>query len=319
MQSGAVHPLRVHAEGASPPRRPLLVRSTPRWLGPYFWAAGAVPGLVRGVQPLAARLATLASREVRANTRCNAERIFGRRLRADEAARFSRGVIGSFCEFLTDMGSCSHASREELLSRVDAVHGEREYLAARAERRGAVLVTAHMGSFELGLAALSRVEPRVHVVFQRDASGAFDAMRSRVRSRLGVIESPIDDGVGSWLGLREALVNDGVVVLQGDRAVPGQRSQVVPFLHGHLRIPTGPVRLARITGSPIVPVFTVRNARGGREVLLFPPIDPAAGEGSEPDVTVLAVAAAIETVVQRYPEQWLVLRRAFEEDQNPAG
>jgi lauroyl/myristoyl acyltransferase len=209
---------------------------------------------------------------------------------------------------------------QDLSSRIERVEGEADYLAARRSGRGAVLVTAHMGSFEVGLAALRGVEKQVHVVFKRDAFGAFDRIRSRARSMLGVQEAPIGDGFLSLLRLRDVLVADGVVVMQGDRAFPGQRSQVVPFLSGHMSLPLGPVKLAQITGSPIVPVLVVRGERGRFRVHLAPPIhadhaDPAAPAPDGVDPALRAIAKSMEPIVARYPEQWLMLGRAFVEDQ----
>jgi len=283
-------------------------------LGPFFWLAASAPTLARACRPLATRLVPLFSREVRTSTRQNATRIFGRSLSKPEQRAFTRGVVGSFFDFVIDIGRSSREPAERLRERIEVVEGETAYRAARAERRGAVLVTAHMGSFEVGLAALKRVERRVHVVFKRDASGPFEAMRARLRRTLGVLEAPIDDGLSTWMELRDALLNDDVVVMQADRAMPGQRSEVVPFLHGHLRVPTGAARLARMTGSPIVPVFTVRLGNGRFAVHLFPAISPGLGAAAASDPSVVAVARSIEAMVAKHPQQWLVLGAAFEED-----
>lgn len=265
--------------------------------------------------PLAFMIPFFAS-GVRKHTRRNALRIFGQTLDGAEQRRFTRGVVSSFYEFVVDVGQSGCEPTERLLQRIESVEGEAEYCALRRSGRGAVLVTAHIGSFEVGLAALVRVERRVHVVFKRDASGPFECMRTELRRKLGIIESPIDDGLATWMALRDSLNDGDVVVLQADRAMPGQRSAVVPFLHGHLRVPTGAVRLARLADCPIVPVFTVRLASGRFAVHLGPAIEPGtAGDASDSDdPAVLAVARAIESMVARSPTQWLMLGSAFEED-----
>src|SRR5439155_1382943 len=82
---------------------------------------------------------------------------------------------------------------------------------------------AHLGSFELGAAMLAKHERRIHVVFRRDRHWSFEQMRSEQRARLGIVEAPLDDGWDIWLRLREALLADEAVLLQGDRVLPGQR------------------------------------------------------------------------------------------------
>lgn len=257
---------------------------------------------------------------IRRSTRLNASRIYGHPLSPAAQRAFTRSVLANFYSFITDMALVSRQVHDSHLAQrlVGNVAGEHEYRAARSRGRGAVLVTAHIGSFEAGLIALRRVENSVHVVFKRDQSGPFERMRSSLRRALAVHEAAIDDGFGTWIALREALLRNEVVVMQGDRAVPGQQSIVVPFLGGSLRIPTGPVRLARLTSSPIIPVFAIRRADGKHDIFLATPIEP--GESSPAiasgpiDHAVLAVARAIEAVVAHYPQQWLVLDAAFEED-----
>ena len=130
-----------------------------------------------------------------------------------------------------------------------------------------------MGSFEVAVAALRQKEPRVHIVFKRDQVSRFEQLRSALRRRLGVIEAPIDQGgVGMWVGLRDALRRDEIVVLQGDRVMPGQKGQRVPFLSGHLLLPTGPVKLAQASGAPIVPIFSTRTPEGNIRISVAEPI-----------------------------------------------
>ncbi|MBC7835819.1 MAG: lysophospholipid acyltransferase family protein [Phycisphaerales bacterium] len=289
---------------------------TPAALVPFFWLAAHAPRIVRGIQPLATCLVPLVSGTARAQTRRNALRIFGRALGRPEQRAFTRDVVNSFYEFVIDIGQSSRESVDQLLARIERVEGEGAYRSLRIQGRGTVLVTAHMGSFEVGLAALKRVEQRVHVVYKRDVTRTFESMRAKMRQTLGIIEAPIDGGLSTWMSLRDALLNGDVVVMQADRAMPGQKSAVVPFLHGHLRIPTGAVRLARLTGSPIVPVCTVRLASGRFAIHLHPAIEPGRS-GDIPDSndpTVLAVGKAIESMVATNPTQWLVLGAAFEED-----
>lgn len=252
----------------------------------------------------------------------NAPRIFGRSFAPAEQRRFARRVIGSFYDFVLDMGRASRLTAEQLANLVESVEGLDAYRALRGARRGAILVTAHLGTFEAGLAALAGEEPKVRVVFKRDSAAAFERLRSRLHAALGVIENPIDDGLTSWLALREALLNDEVVVMQGDRAVPGQKSEVVPFLHGHVRLPTGPVRLAHLTGSPIIPVFAVPTGRGKYRVLLKDAIDVASvdaefladGGAAVGSRALRVLADAIAEVVAANPHQWLALEAVFHED-----
>jgi phosphatidylinositol dimannoside acyltransferase len=286
-----------------------------------FGIAGRAPWLLRAIRPFAARLVVLASSAIRDGTASNARRIFSKHLSRRDERVFATKVVGSFYDFVLDVARFRSASAAELRTHIEGTDGLDAYNACRKSERGAILVTAHMGSFEVGLAALVGAEPKVHIVYKRDPFAAFDTMREQLRTRLGARGIAIDDGWPSLFAMRTALERDEVVVLQGDRAMPGQRCQQVSFLGGHLALPLGPVTLSRIVGSPIVPVFTVRTARDRFRVHLLPPIEFTAHEREFPDTAgsidpaLLRIAAAIEQFVARHPEQWLVLSPAFVEDQ----
>ena len=309
----------------APPRPPRAATDTPRlrdggreapshpvgvalFLRLFFFLVRRAPWFPRLVRPLAVRATVWVSGTIRRGTGRNARRIYGRDLSRRERGRFARGVVGSFYDFCVDVGRGLPASSWR--GRVAGVEGRDAYDACRRGGTGAILVTLHMGSFEAGLAALRSVEPRVSVVFLRDPFADFETARADLRQSLGVRELALDDGYDALTKIPHALRRNEVVVMQGDRAYPGQRSRVVPFLHGHLRLPLGPARLARMCGSPIVPVASVRRPDGRFDVHLGPPVEVGDDDGA----AVRAVAAVFESWVRRWPTQWLALRPAFCED-----
>jgi len=246
---------------------------------------------------------------IRSSTRANGRRIFGPDAGGRKLDAFTRGVVGNFFDFVIDVGRSVGKTRQQLAAQIERIDGHERYVATRAAGRGAIVLTAHMGSFEVGAAALLEHEPKIHVVFKRD-TGRFERIRQALRGQLGVIEQPVDEGWGVWVKLRDALRDDEVVAIQGDRVMPGQKGRRMPFLGGHLALPTGPVKLAMASGAPIIPVFSVRTAEGKIRLFIEEPI--RADDGL--DAAMGRVAAVIERYVAAYPEQWLVLHPAFVED-----
>ncbi|HMB95112.1 MAG TPA: hypothetical protein VKK61_03655, partial [Tepidisphaeraceae bacterium] len=133
-----------------------------------------------------------------------------------------------------------------------------------------------------------------------------------------IFEAPIDDGWDTWIALRDALQSDHVVVLQADRAMPGQKAQAVPMFGGHILLPLGPIKLAQISGSPIIPVFTICTQRGRCRLIVEAPIRVDAQaeliDGVHP--ALLQLAQIIAKHLAAHPEQWLMLTPAFVEDQH---
>ena len=286
------------------------------WTNALVWTLRHQPWLPRTVRPVAPWCAWRVSRLLRTNLMLNARRILGEQSSLAQRRALGLGVLANFMQFITEIARAPDMSDEQLAAQLAGAEGVDAYRQARAMRRGAVLVTAHLGAFEIGMFALRREEPNVHVVFRRDALPGFESLRAKLRRRLGVLEAPVDDGLAGWVRLRDALCNNEVVLLQGDRVMPGQRGRTLPFMGGHMMFPTGPVKLALATGAPIVRIFAPRDADGRVRILLQEPIVLDGGDRSPAaiDVALRRIAAAIESQVRAHPAQWLTLHRAWCED-----
>lgn len=284
------------------------------WLLRFFRLARRAPWVLRLLKPIAVRVAVRASSQIAGATKANALRIYGSQLTALQLKSYSKQVVSNFFQFVLDLAGGHADSKHELHTKIEAVEGRNAYDACRKQGRGVILLTAHIGSYELGLASIMQAEKAVHVVFKRDAYADWEYLRSRMHQRLGVTEAPIDDGWKTWLGLKTALENDEAVVMQADRAWPGQRHIDLPALGGTLRLPVGPVKLAELTQCPIVPVFCVREPGDKYRIKLFSPIYPNFGANDVVREVMQEVASAMQKMIQSYPTQWLMLDPAFVED-----
>lgn len=279
------------------------------WLEFLFWCTEHAPGVVWWLRgfflPLAWRFGTT----MRNDTLANARGVLGDSTDEATCTNLAKNIIRSFYVAVYEMGCALRVPRTELKKRVDSIEGRQLYLDARRSHRGAVIVTAHLGSFELGAAALLDYESRIHVVFRRDVSVRFDRLRSKLRERLGILEAPVDDGWSTWTRLREALESDEVVLIQGDRVMPGQKGLAVPFLEKQLLIPTGPFKLALAAAAPIIPVFSFRTKVGRLRVVVDEPIVASREDGpfDARHPAVLHLTRLMEKHIREHPEQWLMI------------
>ena len=92
-------------------------------------------------KPLFVRLAWWFAPGIRHATNANARRIFNDDLNPRQLRRFSLAVIGSFYEFVFDVGRSLRATPEELASRIESIEGHEKYAAARSSKGGAILLT----------------------------------------------------------------------------------------------------------------------------------------------------------------------------------
>ena len=292
------------------------------WVRAFFMAAEHAPGAVMAARGALCRGAFRCSNSLRRGTRANSRRVLGPGASARQVDALARQILSSFYLACCDIGRSFSASREQLFARVEAIEGDEHYQAARAAGKGLIVVTAHMGSFEVGMAALrDRERAKIHVVFRRDPFERFERLRSGLRRRLGVEEAPVDDGWTVWMRLRDALLADEVIVLQGDRVMHGQKGEPVPFLGGTIRLPAGPVKMALATGAPILPIFSVRTRDGKVRLFVEPairvePVDAGASATgtARPHPALLEWAAVLERYARAYPDQWLMVQPALYED-----
>jgi lauroyl/myristoyl acyltransferase len=276
------------------------------WLGVFFFLTQRAPWIARAMKRPLVWLAIKFSRAIREGTAANGRRILPSGVSQKELSELTRGVVMSFYDFVCDVGQSLRMTRGQLAKKIEAVEGHDKYLAARSTKRGAIILTAHIGSFEVGMAALLEFEKKIHVVFKRDI-GRFEQTRQAMRKRLGVVEQAVDDGWEMWMRLRDALAADEVVAIQGDRVMPGQKGVRTAFLFGHMLLPSGPVKLAIASGAPIIPVFSVRSASG--KIRLF--IEDTIIVGEDSDQATKQIAAVLAKYVAAYKEQWQMLHPAF--------
>jgi KDO2-lipid IV(A) lauroyltransferase len=289
------------------------------WLSFFFWHARRQPWFASGTKPFFLFFVWRYSEHLYGGTMANARRILGESSTHAEREKLARRTIDNFYDFVCDVGlSLGHTPRQ-MLERIISVEGHDLYTSTRttgaSAGKGAIILTAHMGSFEVGAAALREHEKRMHVLFRRDSLDLFEQIRSTLRRRLGINEVCVDEGWTIWMRLRDALANDEVVLIQGDRVMPGQKGQPVRFFDGHILLPTGPVRLALVSGSPIIPVFSIRTPKGQIRLFIEKPI--LVGEdagGLSTDDAMNAIGTALEKYVRRFPDQWLENRPVWIED-----
>jgi predicted LPLAT superfamily acyltransferase len=192
-----------------------------------------------------------------------------------------------------------------------AVAGKEALLAALAEGRGAVLVSAHFGSFDLLRLVLGTRSPvPVRVVMHRRAAGPLTAILAASHGARGeeIIELSAEEGppVAALLALRETLAANGVVGLLGDRALPGQRSATTSFLGRPARFPLGPYLLAARLEAPVLLAFAVRTGRRRYEISLTPLADfrEKTSRTNEYDELIRNYVKTLEALCRRHPYNW---------------
>ncbi|MBC02916.1 MAG: hypothetical protein CMJ34_06395 [Phycisphaerae bacterium] len=241
---------------------------------------------------------------------------------ADPAAldAYGRGVLESMQRYMEGIAVASRMPTDRLLDRLESVEGLTEFRRHFSDRsgRGIVLLSMHMGEFEPAAAYIGKHVP-IHVLYHRDSIGTLERMRTRARRRLGVVGHAVDDGLGTWAGLRDVLGRGEVVALLADRVQPGQRGTPVPVFGRRMEIPIGPFKLAESTGALVVPVFNWRMPGGGLALRMDAPLSMEGDLRGDPGnhSAVRGWVEKMETVIRERPTEWLNVHPVWR-DADPA-
>ncbi len=188
-----------------------------------------------------------------------------------------------------------------------AFDGEQHLRGAAAQGKGVLLLTAHVGNWEVAGQLLSRLGVPVNVTgFDREVP-AIRAMLNRFQTSQKFQLIPLTGTATDAIPLVAALRRGEVVAMLGDRAY-GSPATRVPFLGNDASFPVGAYVLAAIAGAPTVQVFSLREPGGHYQFFGFPPQPPHHPPHHERDAYLnqcaTQFATNLESIVRRDPLQW---------------
>lgn len=179
---------------------------------------------------------------------------------------------------------------------------------------GFVMVTAHLGNFEVGSMLPAFEEDRqVHVVREKEADPEAQAFVQELLFKAGGTRYVTHfEGEHELQGveLLNALRDGGIVGVQGDRPRSGGRVVTSTLFGRPFPLPTGPAALARAAEVPLVPIFVFRVARLHYRIEIRDPIAVARTGDRQRDVAEAMgrVATELEWAVSQEPHQWFCFR-----------
>jgi predicted LPLAT superfamily acyltransferase len=145
------------------------------------------------------------------------------------------------------------------------VHGLEQYDRLLRPDRGALVVGAHLGSFD-ALRALADRDGRVVnvLMFTRHApriNAVFRQLSPRAQVR---VIAASEDALETVLRIRACISRGEIVAMLGDRAEPRDAGRTcrVPLLGGSVDLPEAPYLLAGLLGCPLFFMVALRARRG---------------------------------------------------------
>lgn len=194
--------------------------------------------------------------------------------------------------------------------------GEEGLVQAKRAGNGGILLTAHVGNFELGGLFLRELGLDVYAVYVPDPSPAVEAHRQKARAELGVKGIPVTSSPFAFVPMMRALKANSFLAMQGDRDVSGT-GRPLPFFGETTSFPVGPFRLAQVSGAPLFPVFVLQDQKGGYRTIVEEPIVLGKGgseeeKESEQKAAMEKFVAILTRTIRENPTQWYLFTRFFE-------
>jgi len=212
-----------------------------------------------------------------------------------------RKTYQQFGKYIVDFYRYSRSSYAELEPRIG--FERRDYFDAVAGKgKPAILVTGHIGNWEMGGLVLGCLGRPVTAVYRPTGVPHVDRLWRYHRLRRGIHLLSLGSAVG---GLLRALANGQLVSLLVDRDFT-HRGRPIRFFGAEVPMPVGAAVLSLRTGAPILPAFLIRQIDDRFLLRFYEPVEPSAA-GGVGDIQ-QRVVAALEDVIGEVPVQWFVFR-----------
>jgi KDO2-lipid IV(A) lauroyltransferase len=168
----------------------------------------------------------------------------------------------------------------------------------------ALLVSAHLGNWELLMLAYRLSGFPLSIVVRPLDASALDGVMRRVRAAAGAQIIDKRDAVRPVL---TALRRGSLVGILLDQNASRREGVFVPFFGRLASTSRSAATLALRTGTPILPLFIRREPDGTHRITVEAPIVPPAGATTEAGIVALTgrCTQVIEEAIRQAPEQWL--------------
>jgi KDO2-lipid IV(A) lauroyltransferase len=222
---------------------------------------------------------------------------------ADEVEHIARAAYGHLGRTTIETAVLPSYNRAQILDLFENVSGWSIVEERLARGKGLIVVTGHLGNWELGGAYLAARGLPIDAVARHMNNPLFDAYLTATRQRIGMTVVHDDQAVKR---VPRSLRSGRAVAFLVDQGAVGLASSWVPFFGRLAKTPRGPAVFALRLGAPIVFGVALRQP-SGRYALTFEPIDvqDTGDRDADVDRIVTDYTATLERWVRRAPEQYL--------------
>ncbi len=213
----------------------------------------------------------------------------------------SRSCFHNFLRMLHDFCDCAEGgTRAGQLLMVER-RGFQFLEAGRANGKGILLVTGHLGAWELGGMVLASDGFPVNVVTMAEPTRELNEWRRKYRERFGIKTITVGSDKFAFVEIIQALRRNELVAMLIDRPYLNSGVQVQFFQRPTL-FSAAAARIWQHTQASVIPAFVLQLQPGQYGCYAYPPIDMAVGQPIEENSQ--RIAEVFQAIIREFPEQW---------------
>ncbi|MFC4309030.1 LpxL/LpxP family Kdo(2)-lipid IV(A) lauroyl/palmitoleoyl acyltransferase [Steroidobacter flavus] len=284
-------------------------------LRPHYWPTWLAIGTLKALQPLPVRVLSVLGRALgslavrlpmsfvriaRTNMGICLPELSDQQRELLLKEHFKSLGLGIFETAMAWWGSNRRIAR---ITRLEGL----EHLRAALERgKGAILLSAHFTTLEIGGRVLcDELKREINIMYRPTANAVLE--RFLAKNRIDHTKRAIQrDDVRTLI---TALRANEPVWYAPDQAYRKKGAEMVPFFGIPAATNTATSRLARMTGAAVLPYFQERLPNGDYRMVIYPMLEDFPSD--DPVADAKRFNALIELQVRRFPEQYLWIHRRF--------
>ena len=183
--------------------------------------------------------------------------------------------------------------------------GEENLRKITGLQRGGMLLSAHIGNWDVAGHLFKRLETRINIVLYDGEHEQIKEYLERVTGKRNVNIIVIKNDLSHIYAISDAFTNNELVCMHADRFIEGNKTLAADFLGETARFPMGPFLLASKFKVPVSFVFAVKENK-----LHYHFFASEIKEYTNPDKDAVMqemlndYTAEMEKKLKQYPEQW---------------
>lgn len=232
----------------------------------------------------------------------NLEHAYGKELSNVKIKYMAKNVFKNIASILFEVAWSTHLEKKELLSHV-TFKGIENIKNAQKKGKGVILVTCHMGNFEMLITCLEQTGlKKIYGVYRKLDFKPLERVIREIRQRFGVTMIPLK---GASKKIDDILKNGGVVGTLLDQNVDWYQGPFVNFFGNPACTNRGLASMALRTEAPVVPMYTIR--KNYKFIIEFLPeifLDKTGDRIKDIENNTQNYTSAIEKMVRKCPDQY---------------